>query len=146
MIKLVLLSSIFLEGLIGFQNPNKVSDFYTSGIDDKTVNQEYYPPSSYAVVSFPFNFRTNNFNDPLPAGHYQLVPVYKNEIPALIKVRRTGEIVGIITVVDFKELTYIKTKPDASIELINHGKMAQVKLKSDKFEIFGLIEMVDLVP
>ncbi|MEW5822486.1 MAG: hypothetical protein AB1782_19990 [Cyanobacteriota bacterium] len=146
MLGILLAASLTLKGIIGFQNPNNVSEFYTSGIGEKKVNQEYYNDTGFAVLSIPFAYRYNNYNDFLPGGYYQLQPIYENEVPTQINLRQTGKVVGIITVCDYKELSYEKENPSATIEMINHGKMAQITLKTQKHEIYAIIEMVNIVP
>lgn len=138
--------SLILNGLVGFQNPNDVSEFYTSGLDDKTVRQTYYNNTAFAVLSIPFNFMYNQFNKQLIAGYYELQPIYQNEEPVFINFRQLGKVVGSVSVIDFKEIHYVRSKPTADISFVDNGRKAMITLKNQNLEIYGIIDIVNRVP
>ena len=144
--ELILATTLFFNSTIGYQNPNNVSEFYTSGVGDKLIHQDYYPNTAFAVISIPFTFRSNRFNEPLNAGYYQLEPVIANDIPTVINIRQIGKVVGQVTVIDYKRTNYDRNKAFADIQMINNGRMAQITLQCYNYEIYGIIEMVNVVP
>lgn len=146
MFEAFILANLIAPCLIAMPNPNNISEFYTSGIDDKVVNQTYYNTTGFAVVSIPFVFRSNNYNLPLDAGYYELEPVIVNEIPTMINLRQVGKIKATVTVVDYKMLTYEREKPAANVQLIEDGRKAEISLKYSKFEIFGIIVFNNIAP
>lgn len=142
----ILCLALILNGIIGFQNPNNPSEFYTSGLPDKTVHQTYYRNTAFAVLSIPFNFKFNQFNKQLIAGYYELQPIYENEEPVIINLRQLGKVVGSITVIDYKTIDYIRSRPDAEISFVDNGRKAMITLKNQNLEIYGIIDIVNRVP
>lgn len=146
MFEAFLIANLIAPCVIAMQNPNNTSEFYTSGLDDKVVNQTYYNTTGFAVVSIPFVFRSNNYNPPLDAGFYELEPIIVNEIPTMINLRQIGKIKATVTVVDYNMLNYEREKPSAIVKLIDNGTKAEITLMCSKFEIFGIVEFNNIIP
>lgn len=146
MFRVLIIANLIAPCVIAFQNPNNVSEFYTSGVGDKLEHQTYYNNTGFAVVSIPFTFRSNNYNPPLDAGYYEVEPVIQSEIPTKILLRQIGKIKGVVTVIDYNVLNYERDKPAADVTLIDDGRKAQLTLKSSKYEIFAIIEFNNITP
>lgn len=145
MLSILLASAIVINSVTTDTYDSSPSEFYNSGLDfcDDCGPRIYTPPTREAIVSIPFSFKFNGYNEPLNAGFYQLEPVYKNEQPVLINLKQHGKTIGTITVIDFEKLSYCKQFTSAKVELINNEKMAQISLMDKTFVIHSLIERVD---
>lgn len=148
MLKIIIVSSLILHSVVGFRDEYDPSKFYNSGWEygDDAAPHQFYNSTGFAVLSLPFNFKYNNYNDPLPAGYYQLEPIITDNKPVQINLRKVGKVVGTITIIDYKILSYKKSSPSASLEMINNGTMAQISLLYDKYELHGIVELFDGVP
>jgi hypothetical protein len=146
MIELLLTLSILSKSVIGFEHPNHPGDFYTSGVGEKRQTYEYYLKSGFALLIMPSKFSCNAYDPPLPAGHYLLEPLSSGEVPSEINFRRNGKVVGTATIVDYKELSYQKSSPSANIEIINNGRMAQINLIYDRYELYALVNLHSRLP
>jgi hypothetical protein len=143
MIELILILNIISKDVLGFEHPNHPGEFYTSGVGDKRIYNQYHADSFFALAVIPQKFRYNLYYEPLPAGYYLLEPVFNNGIPTQINFRQKGNIMGTASVVDYKELSYYKEKPSANILIINNGQMAQINLKQGNYEIQALVKLLN---